>query len=240
MVYSVLSVTRRLVNGLITSAGFRDLLEIGRQKRPDLYDLQTDKPPVLVERSLRREVPEPQPLQTRRPLYAAQPLITTIAVTDSPSNMVYHSLQLTGRKRMSGGLELTTSYTLSKTLTDNRGFYGGGPNFINGEGAYWQDAYNRTSERGRAFFDARHNFNFGGSWDVPVGKTRTFGKNMSRVADWIAGGWNGGFLIVSHSGFPVTILGLDSTNQAVRGNVRPNRYRADDSLHGTGTACGRP
>ena len=44
--------------GLITSAGFRDLLEIGRQKRPDLYDLQADKPPALVERRLRREVPE--------------------------------------------------------------------------------------------------------------------------------------------------------------------------------------
>ena len=34
--------------GLITSDGFRDLLEIGRQKRPELYDLQADKPPVLV------------------------------------------------------------------------------------------------------------------------------------------------------------------------------------------------
>ena len=44
--------------GLITSEGFRDLLEIGRQKRPDLYDLQADKPVVLVERRLRREVPE--------------------------------------------------------------------------------------------------------------------------------------------------------------------------------------
>ncbi|HEU0216762.1 MAG TPA: hydantoinase/oxoprolinase family protein, partial [Stellaceae bacterium] len=44
--------------GLITSAGFRDLLEIGRQKRPELYDLQADKPPALVERKLRLEVPE--------------------------------------------------------------------------------------------------------------------------------------------------------------------------------------
>ncbi|MBV8337920.1 MAG: hydantoinase/oxoprolinase family protein [Alphaproteobacteria bacterium] len=44
--------------GLITTDGFRDLLEIGRQKRPELYDLQADKPPVLVERSLRLEVAE--------------------------------------------------------------------------------------------------------------------------------------------------------------------------------------
>jgi N-methylhydantoinase A len=44
--------------GLITTDGFRDLLEIGRQKRPDLYDTQADKPPVLVSRGLRLEVPE--------------------------------------------------------------------------------------------------------------------------------------------------------------------------------------
>ena len=44
--------------GLITTDGFRDLLEIGRQKRPDLYDLMADKPPALVSRDLRLEVPE--------------------------------------------------------------------------------------------------------------------------------------------------------------------------------------
>ncbi|CAH1690287.1 Methylhydantoinase [Hyphomicrobiales bacterium] len=44
--------------GLITTEGFRDLLEIGRQKRPDLYDMQADKPPVIVARDLRLGVPE--------------------------------------------------------------------------------------------------------------------------------------------------------------------------------------
>jgi N-methylhydantoinase A len=44
--------------GLITTDGFRDLLEIGRQKRPDLYDIQVDKPAVLVSRDLRMEVAE--------------------------------------------------------------------------------------------------------------------------------------------------------------------------------------
>ncbi|WP_420349434.1 hydantoinase/oxoprolinase family protein [Pelagibius sp.] len=44
--------------GLITSEGFRDLLEIGRQRRPDLYDLQADKPELLVPRDRRLEVPE--------------------------------------------------------------------------------------------------------------------------------------------------------------------------------------
>ena len=49
---------RGVKTGLIVTQGFRDLLEIGRQKRPDLYDLQVEKPPVLVTRDLRLEVPE--------------------------------------------------------------------------------------------------------------------------------------------------------------------------------------
>src|SRR5258706_3951032 len=49
---------RGVRTGLVTTDGFRDLLEIGRQKRPDLYDIQADKPPVLVPRELRLEVPE--------------------------------------------------------------------------------------------------------------------------------------------------------------------------------------
>ena len=43
---------------LITSEGFRDLLEIGRQTRPRVYDIHLDHPRPLVERALRLEVPE--------------------------------------------------------------------------------------------------------------------------------------------------------------------------------------
>lgn len=44
--------------GVITTEGFRDLLEIGRQERSDLYDLQVEKPPALVRRRDRLEVAE--------------------------------------------------------------------------------------------------------------------------------------------------------------------------------------
>lgn len=44
--------------GLITSAGFGDVLEIGRQNRPHLYDLFPRKPEGLVPAGLRFEVPE--------------------------------------------------------------------------------------------------------------------------------------------------------------------------------------
>ena len=44
--------------GIITTAGFRDLLDLARQQRPDLYDLQADKPELLVRRRHRLEVSE--------------------------------------------------------------------------------------------------------------------------------------------------------------------------------------
>lgn len=47
-----------VATGLITTDGFRDLLEIGRQKRPSLYDMNAEKPETLVTRDRRQEVPE--------------------------------------------------------------------------------------------------------------------------------------------------------------------------------------
>jgi len=43
---------------LVTTAGFRDVLEIGRQNRPELYNLQVDRLPPLVPRRYRFEVQE--------------------------------------------------------------------------------------------------------------------------------------------------------------------------------------
>ena len=44
--------------GLITTTGFRDVLELGRGSREDIYDLFFKSPPPLVPRDLRYEVPE--------------------------------------------------------------------------------------------------------------------------------------------------------------------------------------
>jgi N-methylhydantoinase A len=43
---------------LITTQGFRDVLQIGRQNRPSLYDWHTSPPPTLVPREWRYEVSE--------------------------------------------------------------------------------------------------------------------------------------------------------------------------------------
>ncbi|MGI8860064.1 MAG: hydantoinase/oxoprolinase family protein [Rubrobacteraceae bacterium] len=43
---------------IVTTEGFRDVLEIARQNRPSLYDLAIDRPPALVPRELRFTVRE--------------------------------------------------------------------------------------------------------------------------------------------------------------------------------------
>ena len=44
--------------GLLSTQGFRDVLEIGRQIRHELYNLQTDKPVPLIPREWSLEIPE--------------------------------------------------------------------------------------------------------------------------------------------------------------------------------------
>src|SRR3954470_11085329 len=46
------------VTGLITTQGFRDTLEIGRERKYELYDIFIENPAPLVPRQLRLEAPE--------------------------------------------------------------------------------------------------------------------------------------------------------------------------------------
>ena len=77
------------VTALITTEGFRDLLEIGRQNRPDIYDLFSQKPPSLVPSDLRFEVAERvdhqgQPLHSLNP-DTLDPLIEKLKATNVAS-----------------------------------------------------------------------------------------------------------------------------------------------------------
>ncbi len=167
------------------------------------------------------------PSNDRRPLYlnGSLPNVGNIALTESSARMSYNALQVTGRKRMSSGLEFVTTYTFSKSIMENLGYYGCGS--VNSEGAYWQDAYNRLGNRGPSCFDAKHNFTLGGLYEMPFGKGKKFGSSWNKAADLILGGWNTNFFASAHSGFPVTIFASSANTggRTPRGNVRANAYR---------------
>ena len=58
VVINAVTERRGVPTALVTTRGFRDVLEIGRAKRPDLYNLAYSKPGPFVARHLRFEVGE--------------------------------------------------------------------------------------------------------------------------------------------------------------------------------------
>ncbi|TSJ63964.1 hydantoinase/oxoprolinase family protein [Starkeya sp. 3C] len=63
-VHGTTLVTNAVIEGkgaktaLVTTKGFRDVLEIGREWRYDIYDIDLDPPPILIERGSRYEIEE--------------------------------------------------------------------------------------------------------------------------------------------------------------------------------------
>ncbi|MFN0110625.1 MAG: carboxypeptidase regulatory-like domain-containing protein [Blastocatellia bacterium] len=159
-------------------------------------------------------------LNSRRPFFSAYPLVTQISGTDSWARSNYNALQVFGRQRLSKGFEFLASYTLSKTMTDNLGYYGSGG--VASQGAYPSNNYDRRRDYARAFFDARHNFVWSGTYDLPVGKGRSFGSDWSPVANGVLGGWGLSSIVSLHSGFPITVQAIDVSLQGPRGGGRPN------------------
>lgn len=161
------------------------------------------------------------PLNTRRPLYSALPLVTNIATTTSAARSNYNALQASVRQRSWHGFEFLASYTFSKVMTNNLGYYGSGG--VAAEGAYWMNAYEPEWNYGRAFADARHNFVFSANYELPFGKGMKWGSQWGGLLDGVLGGWKLSAIFQAHSGFPITVTdGRGSSLQAVRGNERPN------------------
>src|SRR4029079_14457218 len=161
------------------------------------------------------------PTQERRALSPTAALITNISTTAARGRSDYNGLQASLRQRNVKGFESLASYTLSRTRTNNLGYYGSGG--VQAEGAYWMNAYDPEANYGPAFFDARHNFVLSANYELPFGQGRRWVGNASGPIEAIIGGWRlaGGFQ--ARSGFPITVT--DTRNRSLqgnRGNERPN------------------
>jgi hypothetical protein len=161
------------------------------------------------------------PTQQRRPLYATAPLITNISTTASRGHSDYNGLQVSVRQRAVKGVEYLASYTLSRTRSNNLGYYGSGG--VAAEGAYWMNTYEPEWNYGPAFYDARHNFVFSANYEIPFGKGRKWASGASGLTDAIIGGWRLSGILQLRSGFPITVIdGSAPSLQGQRGNERPN------------------
>ena len=172
-----------------------------------------------------------------------------IKITSTESASAYSGLQAVFRQRLTAGLELTANYTLSRSMTDNIGFYGV-YNIWSGQ-YYQQDAYHPKQEWGPAGSDTRHNITVTGVYNLPFGRGKMFGSNVNRIVDSALGGWKLSGAQVYYSGFPVTVsspANYSSLVNAFTGAARPNQLRplkitnrSINAYWGTavqGTSCG--
>jgi carboxypeptidase family protein/TonB-dependent receptor-like protein len=157
------------------------------------------------------------PVQQRRPLYSFNPLLASISTTASKGRATYNALQSTFKQRLWNGLDFTANYTLSKALSNNRGFFGSST--VAADGAYPRDSRNIDLNYGPAWFDARHLFSLSGSYEMPFGRGRRFGNDWNRAVDAVAGGWSLSFSGTKRTGFPITVT--DSAGRSLRAARSP-------------------
>jgi hypothetical protein len=145
----------------------------------------------------------------RRPL----PQFGLIRYTASDGRVNYNGLQTSLRRRRASGFEFLASYTLSKTLTDNGGFYGpgwGGYNANSGNAGVGGDGNlnirDKSLDYGVAWFSAKHTGSLAGSYELPIGKGRKVGSDWSGVTDALLGGWNVSAILSVRSGLPITVV----------------------------------
>jgi Carboxypeptidase regulatory-like domain/TonB dependent receptor len=158
--------------------------------------------------------------------------------TDEPpiANSTYNALQLTARKAYTNGLELTASFTWSKSIDDSS-IYDTNVAWLANYGgeAGWaiQDPNNPASERSVSTFDVPVMVKFSYSYDLPIGRGKAFGNDMPRFLDAIIGGWKTNGIWDIHSGRPLQFFVLNGgTPLPTYGPQRPNFVGEPKRAHG--------
>jgi hypothetical protein len=159
------------------------------------------------------------PCSAPSPYFAANPTLyavlgdpsqggegATVSGTKSNGTMRYNSLQAVLQKEASHGLQYQVSYTFSKCMSDNTGYYGAWNNALSAS-AYWQNVYDQRSEWAPCYYDATHVLSAYAVYDLPVGRGKLVGKDVNRVVNEVIGGWAVSPIVSFRSGWPLPVYG---------------------------------
>ncbi len=116
----------------------------------------------------------------------------------------YDAFQSKLERRFTRGLSIITTYVWSHALDNSPGNFctgGTGPTTCG-----FSNPLRPELDKGNADFDVRHRFNFASVWELPFGRGRRWGSNISRGADFFVGGWQLNTDITIQSGPPFSVL----------------------------------
>jgi hypothetical protein len=167
----------------------------------------------------------PAPCTAPSPFFAANPTLYNVLApktsgTQSNGTMMYNSLQAVVQKQMTHGLQYQVSYTYSKCMSNNTGYYGAWNNAASAS-AYWQNIYDPKSEWSPCYYDATHVISAYAVYDLPFGKGQKFASGANKVANTIIGGWEVSPILMFRTGFPLAMYGTDESGTHSRG-ARPD------------------
>jgi hypothetical protein len=130
----------------------------------------------------------------------------TVSGTKSNGNMRYNSLQAVLQKEISHGLQYQVSYTFSKCMSDNTGYYGAWNNALSAS-AYWQNVYDQRSEWAPCYYDATNVLSAYAVYDLPFGRGKMVGKDVNGVVNQVIGGWAVSPIVSFRTGWPLPVYG---------------------------------
>jgi len=148
--------------------------------------------------------------------------------TASIGAMKYNALQAVLQTRDRHGLETQVSYTYSKCMTDNSGYFGtwSGTTQATPASPYFQNLYNEHAEWAQCYWDSKHIISAYAVYELPVGRGKQFGKDLPSAVNAVVGNWSVNPIVSWHTGFPLALYGNDETGTGSPG-ARPN---CNDSL----------
>jgi hypothetical protein len=162
------------------------------------------------------------------PYFAANPTLysvlgasATVSGTKSNGTMRYNSLQAVLQKEVSQGLQYQVSYTFSKCMSDNTGYYGAWSNALSAS-AYWQNVYDQRSEYAPCYYDATHVISSYAVYDLPVGRGKMLGKNVNAVVNEVIGGWAVSPIVSFRTGWPMPVQNANDNSGTFGRGARAN------------------
>ncbi len=112
----------------------------------------------------------------------------------------YNSLQMSLKRSFTSGLAATAAYTWAKSIDVGcSGFFGT-------EGCSIQNEYDLNGQRSVSANDIPHYFVGSLVYDIPFGRGRRWGSDVSAAADKIVGGWQFNALVNFRGGLPYHVV----------------------------------
>jgi hypothetical protein len=149
----------------------------------------------------------------------------SLASVSSLGRSNYSGLVLTFRKRYSEGTQFDFNYTLSKSMDNGSQVERGSAfgNFANGGySGFLVNSFDADSNYGISDFDVRHQINVNWLAELPFGRGKKYGSNVSGAMNQLLGDWSISGLWRLTSGFPFNVYNCRScwaTNWNLQGNA---------------------